>query len=217
MSRLAVSNKKVAGLSVTIIILLVVGLLLWLMYPGGGSSLTIQAASGNNDVATRITQERANRPSPASIGAYFVLDYASIQAADFESSVPEQTAGDAALDFFRDGFDIPRGVGLQEGVVIRSTTARFSGAKHGSGEWTIADRPVWIVVLDEIPVSLPCGPPRAGGCPVHSPRFNVAIDAETGEILTSELTGAGPSRPKWHDTKLANPVVNPPEPSPPPN
>ena len=160
-----------------------------------------------------------DRASPEDIGAYFIEDYASIRAADFEPSVSEQTARDAALDFYREGSGNPRGYRLEEGVVIRSTTAVFSGAKHGSGEWIIADRPVWIVVLDEIPVSLPCGPPRPEVCTVHGPRFNVAVDAETGEILTSELTGGGAKHPKWrnlrNNTQLPDPV-NPPTPTPAP-
>lgn len=59
MNKLAFSNKKVAGLSVTII-MLVVGLLIWLMYSGGESSgITIHATADNNETGTRITEERA--------------------------------------------------------------------------------------------------------------------------------------------------------------
>ena len=155
-----------------------------------------------------------DRPSPASIGAYFVPDYASIQPAEFNPSVSEQIARDAAFEFFMDGFDLPRGVGVKEGIVTRSTTGSFSGAKRGSGDWTIYDRPVWVVVLDEVPISLPCGP-HGGNCPEHRPQYNVVIDAETGEILSSQMTGAGSRHPKWANIQLAGPG-DPPEPTPAP-
>ena len=81
------------------------------------------------------------------------------------------------------------------------------------------DREVWVVVIDDLPISLPCGPRRPSGvpCPYHHPRFNVAIDAATGEVLTTELTGAGPRSDKW--SNLGNPYddANGPIPTPVPD
>jgi hypothetical protein len=106
----------------------------------------------------------------------------------------------AAVNIFLEHMGYPGGMGIEENLEIESTQGLVSGAKGGfsrDGSWGIHNKEVWVVVLHDLPVGLPCGP-RPGSCEGQpAPGFSVAVDAETGEVLSTELYGNGPTNPKW--------------------
>ncbi len=134
--------------------------------------------------------------TPEEIGAKFAENYGSVRDAEFDPLIPRRQAELAAVKHFMEGFNLR---GVEPGLDVRSTTALFSGVPGGFGQWTIQDRQVWIVAIHDLPFSIPCGPAMPKGTPCASPpgRFSVAVDADTGEVLSAELSGAGPKSAKW--------------------
>lgn len=150
------------------------------------------------------TVQSADSPATLKeIGAYFVPDYSKVVPAPINSEISREEAHESALTYFLEGWDIPPGVGVEEKVTFKDTTGLFSGSASSNRdmhEWDIFDRDVWIVVLHDIPVSIPCGrglteagttPRPTPRPPCSPPRMSFAIDARTGEVLTSELLGGG--------------------------
>ena len=182
-----------------------IGLLALVVFVSGGM-MSIDAWSSSDD--------GEDLPTPLEIGADFMSgDMSFLRISD--PSVTKQQAKDTAVDEFLSDFGMPKGKGVETNVALKATTASFSGSRHDYGPKTINNRPVWIVVVEDIPVSLPCGlhaydpdsddPPP---CPRNTPKYHVAIDAETGAILSTALTGSGGMSERWY-TILADQVDNP--------
>ena len=158
-----------------------------------GSTLFLTVAPGEGPPITPVT--------PEEIGAFFLNS--SMRPIAIKPKIAEEQAREIALQQFMGGFDVPLHLKsvIKGGVVIKSTSVSFSGSRHGQDPWTIHDRPAWIVVLHDIPASLPCGvhigPRPDNWCQGVTPKYHVAIDSETGEILSTELTGGGPRNEKW--------------------
>lgn len=164
-----------------------------------------------------VLAERVGRgyQTPEEIGAYF--HFGNVGPKSFVPGITRSEAEAAAVQRFLTGFDLPPGIGIEEGVLRAATTGEFSGAKGGYGAWNVYDRDVWVVVLSDLPISLPCGPGLCKG--MAPPRFSVAIDATTGEVLTSETAGGGPLSSKWDAvvaTAEAGRLVDPTPPTPTP-
>lgn len=140
--------------------------------------------------------------TPEDIGAVFASEYGTVQAAEFQSSRSKSEVETAAVDIFLEYFGYPSGMGIEENLEIKATQGLFSGAKGGfskDGMWDIHNREVWVVVLHDLPpLPIPCGPTPVSCVGQPAPRVSVAVDAETGEILSTELAGNGQStNPKW--------------------
>ncbi len=187
----------------------------------------IFVASGLLAMGVAGTSDQDQVPTPEEIGAYFLNS--EMSPLDIDPAISKQQAEEIALDELMTGWDMPRGRGIEENVIIKSTTASFSGSRHGNEPRTVHGRPAWILAIHDLPVSLPCGIRArlsdAGddhhGCDTHSPRYHVAIDAETGQILSTDLTGGGEMPEKWYEIFKQNPPpedqpTRPPTPTPTP-
>lgn len=138
------------------------------------------------------------------IGAQFAKSRGEVTPAVIDPKITREQAHQIALTYFLDGLDLPDGYGVEEKVTIKDTTALFSGTasnKGTVGEWEISNREVWVVVLHDIPVSLPCGGMGSESCEKDPPHLSLAIDASTGEVIRGQLLGAGPST--WSFEELA--------------
>ena len=119
------------------------------------------------------------------------------------------------LDYFMRVNGIPRDRGAEELLDLRVSTGLYSGARDGSGDWEFFDRPVWTVVVHDLPYSIPCGTKPV--CEEPPGRFTVVIDALTGEVISSELWGGGPRSDNWDGIDLSSPPdSNHPTATPPP-
>lgn len=135
--------------------------------------------------------------SPKEIGAYFLDSFGRVEPKEFVADLSQDAAETAAVNAFLAGFGLPDDPGFEKGILKASTTGVFSGARGGFGEWNIANRDVWVVVLTDLPISLSCGPDKPSCAGVSRPTFSLAIDATTGEVLSTEMTGGGSRRAKW--------------------
>ncbi|MCI0438191.1 MAG: hypothetical protein L0177_03565 [Chloroflexi bacterium] len=161
--------------------------------------IAVVAATG-----ATLTAVRAQSPSdktPEEIGAFFADAYGVVRPARFQSSKSRSEAETAAVNIFLEHFGYPGGMGIEENLDIESAQGLFSGAMGGyskDGTWDIHNREVWVVVLHDLPpVPVPCGPTPESCQGQPAPSLSVAVDAETGEVLSTELVGNGPTNPKW--------------------
>jgi hypothetical protein len=150
------------------------------------------------------------RPTLAEVGAQFP-EFSGLSVRDdntFEPSVPRSEAEAIAVAYVMDGFGVPRGAGLEGLFEVRSTTGLYTGGSKPNRQpkdlarketWPIQNRQVWAVVVYDLPVAIPFGKPGMTYSESEIPRarMNVAVDANTGEILGTALTGAGGPSPKW--------------------
>ena len=201
-------NKKRIAISTVIVVVFV-------LIIGG----TINIGSWGADGSTPLV-------SPEAIGARF--SKSDMTAISINPTVTREQAQQAALQKLLQNWGLPSGRGIEENITVQSTTVSFSGTRYGHGPRTVTDRNAWVVVFKDPPISLPCGgaplsgqdtTPESNCSSDNSPQYHVAIDAESGKVISSELSGAGPMPQKWHAIAAANPPpanqpTRPPKPTP---
>ena len=174
---------------------------------------TINIGSWGDDGNTRLV-------TPEEIGVHF--SKSDMIVVSINPTVSREQAEETALQKLLDNWNLPSGRGIEENITMKSTTVAFSGTRYGHGPRTIDGVEAWVVVMLDPPISLPCGgvplkgqdePPEDFCSNGRHPRYQVAIDAETGKVISSQLTGTGPMPDKWRAIAEANP---PPADQPPP-
>ncbi len=147
-----------------------------------------------------VMAQPSSEGTPEDIGAFFAPAYGVVRPARFHALKSRSEAEAAAIKVFLEHNGYPSGMGIDENLVVKSAQGLFSGAKGGfskDGTWDIHNRNIWVVVLYDVPVTVPCGP-RAESCEGQPPpSFAVAIDADTGEVLSTELLGNGHPSARW--------------------
>ncbi len=152
--------------------------------------------------------------SPDAIGVRFTES--EMTPVSINPTVSRADAEATALRYLMDGFEIPSGRGVEENITMDSTTVAFSGTRYGYGDRTVNGKNVWAIIISDPPIYIPCGgvPMDGGPTPQENcaaaiaaggPRVSVAIDVETGEVVSSQLSGAGPPAAKWRAIAEANP------------
>lgn len=118
----------------------------------------------------------------------FPAGVAEAKPASFEPVIDRDTAISIARDMLRDGF----GLSSPETLETTATLAVFSGQAH-DGRGTVSDVHVWVVIVKDIPITLSGGPRGDGESSAHyrpgKPQFNVALDASTGAVVHSVMSG----------------------------
>ena len=129
-------------------------------------------------------------PSSTALTDYFPAGVAEAKPASFEPAISKDRAISTVRNMLRDHF----GVTTPETLPTSAILATFSGQAH-DGRGTVNDVPVWVVVVRDLPSSTsPSGGPRgAGESPSRTrkgrPQFTVAIDASTGVVVHSVVSG----------------------------
>ncbi|MFW6195226.1 MAG: hypothetical protein ACOC5M_01750 [Chloroflexota bacterium] len=134
-------------------------------------------------------------------GAVFAPAFGEARDAEFDANVSKERAEKIAIGRFMRGFDLPTDRGIQEIIEARAVKAIFSGSSTGSSQdWDVHDRQAWVVVLHDIPRAIPC----PGGCTEGTPRprYTVAVDAGTGDVVGLDLSGAGPISSSYNGVDL---------------
>ncbi len=118
----------------------------------------------------------------------FPAGVAAAKPASFEPAIGEDQAISTVRNMLRDHF----GVTAPETLPTSATLATFSAQAH-DGRGTVHDVPVWVVVVEDLPFSTSGGPRGTGESPSLTrkgkPQFTVAIDASTGVVVHSVVSG----------------------------
>ncbi|MBM3132244.1 MAG: hypothetical protein FJZ95_04325 [Chloroflexi bacterium] len=109
--------------------------------------------------------------------------------ASFAPAVAKDRAISIANEVLAQSFGVPN----PEALPSTATLALFSGETH-DGRGDVSDLPVWVVVVRDIPFAPhSVGPRGASETPSTlrsvAPQFNIAIDASTGAIVHSVISG----------------------------
>ena len=126
------------------------------------------------------------------IGAHFDPNYVHITYSSFAPVKSESEAVTTAVKWLTAGFHVPT-----DNLTVDTTVGLFSGhlARTDSNpdDRVVSNVPAWIVVIKDLPISLPIGPAPVQGSPVATTNvaaeYNVAVDATTGALLDAILTG----------------------------
>ncbi|MEX0761154.1 MAG: hypothetical protein WD208_08175 [Dehalococcoidia bacterium] len=159
----------------------------------------------------RSNQAAGDMPAPSEIGASFHGGGGqAVRPGAFEPGITREEAEASALEYFLDGFGLPPRQDIIDLLDVDSTLGLYTGYREesaqpddlqGQSTWPVQDREVWVVVIGNLPVSIRFGVPGHDIDPDAIPalRLSVAVDAATGEVINTELSGAGHSSPEWDE------------------
>ncbi|MFP3974871.1 MAG: hypothetical protein ACLFVK_01445 [Dehalococcoidia bacterium] len=138
-------------------------------------------------VTEKAAGEKATVLTTRDIGHHFPSDKVEIESASFQPEISKKDALSTVRKILRQNFNVAH----PESFPTETTVGLFSGETH-DGRGKVSDIPVWIVVVKELPSSISPGSVPQGTAPgshiqLGAPKYNVAIDAQTGAVVHSVI------------------------------
>ena len=136
----------------------------------------------NNPIASAQTGETTE-----DIGQRFPSSKVQLEVSSFAPAISSQAAISTARDLLRTHFNID-----DSDLPAVATVAVFTGETHDSRRHA-SDVEVWVVVVEQVPFKITGGPAVTEGSTRRirkgPTQYNVVIDAHTGEVVHSVMSG----------------------------
>lgn len=138
--------------------------------------------------AKAISTVAPSSESTEDIGARFPASKVRIEPTALAPSITKERAVMVARDLLKTHF----GVSDPASLPTKATVGLFTGETHDGSAYGSGIK-AWVVVIENVPFAVGSGPVGSSGSsdvPRKSPpQYNVVVDAETGQVLHSVMSG----------------------------